>query len=139
VARILVIDDDAAVRDMLEEMLRGVGHDVTKAPDGAAGLEMHRESPADLVIADIFMPGKEGIATIRELRAENPDLAILAISGGGRFGSRDLSETIDYLHVARRVGASGVLEKPIEWEELAETVAGLLGASPARRVPPATT
>ena len=103
-----------------------LGHRVTKAPNGEVGLTRFRECPTDLVITDIYMPEKEGIATIRELLTEDPELKIIAISGGGDFGRSSLSTKVDYLKVAKRVGASSVLTKPIEWEELAEAVGDLL-------------
>jgi CheY-like chemotaxis protein len=128
-ARILVIDDEPAVRRMLREMLEEVGHEVVTAPEGDAALARFRQSPFDLVITDIFMPGREGISTIAELRREHPDLPILALSGGGRPRPLDLASRMDYLEVARRHGATRVLRKPVDWEELALTVKELLASA----------
>ena len=125
-SRILVIDDEPAVRRMLCEMLEEVGHEVETAPEGDTALALFREHPFDLVISDIFMPGREGISTIAELRREHPDLPILALSGGGRPRPLDLASRMDYLEVARRRGATRILRKPVDWEELTLTVKELL-------------
>ena len=126
VARILIIDDDLQVLEMLGEMIEQLGYEPIMAHDGAAGIRMFRQSPVDLVITDIFMPEKEGISTIMELRKERPTLPIIALSGGGRFGDTDLTAKMDFLEVAERVGASAKLRKPVDFEELAETISRLL-------------
>jgi CheY-like chemotaxis protein len=122
-ARILVIDDERQVRDMLEEMLRSAGHAVTMASSGDEALEIQRGSPCDLVIVDIFMPGRQGLDTIRELRAGNPDLKIVALSGGGGFARFDALES------AIEAGASVTMRKPVDWEELILTIGNLLQTS----------
>jgi YesN/AraC family two-component response regulator len=119
-ARILVIDDDAQVREMLREMLERVGHEVIEAADGSGGMKLFRENPADVVVTDIFMPEKDGIVTIQELRTAYPDLGIIALSGGGGF------QRFDFLETARRLGASAILRKPVDWEELTQAVSELL-------------
>ena len=119
-ARILVIDDDDQVRVMLEEMLRRAGHEVITATDGDDGLKTFRKDPTDLVITDIFMPEKEGLAAIQELRSEFPAVRIIALSGGGKF------RRFDFLETAQQFGAAATLRKPVEWEELIETVDNLL-------------
>ena len=81
-ARILLLDDDRALRDVVRMILEEAGHVVNDAPDGRAGVEMYRESPSDIVITDIRMPEKTGNETILELRAEFPDVKIIAMSGG---------------------------------------------------------
>ncbi len=120
VARILVIDDDVQVREMLREMLERVGHEVVEASDGTSGVKLFRENPTDVVVTDIFMPDKDGIVTIQELRSEFPDVGIIALSGGGGF------QRFDFLETARRLGASAILRKPVDWEELTEAVSKLL-------------
>ena len=121
-AKILLIDDDEQVRLTIRTMLERIGHDVVEAPDGAVGVEMFRESPADLVITDIVMPQKGGITTIYELRRDYPDLRIIAMSGGGALRGTD------YLEVARQIGASRTINMPVEMEELREVVTELLSA-----------
>jgi len=81
-ARILVIDDDADTRAMLEQILKAAGYEVILAADGREGVERHSTSPADLVITDIYMPKQDGLETIQELRSCFPTVAIIAMSGG---------------------------------------------------------
>lgn len=123
VARILVIDDERQVRDMLEEMLRSTGHVVVLASDGEEALEAQRRAPCDLVIADLFMPGRQGLDIIRELRDTDPDLKIVALSGGGGF------DRFDALDSAIEAGASVTMRKPVDWEELILTIGSLLQTS----------
>jgi CheY-like chemotaxis protein len=119
-ARILIIDDDDTVRLSLKMLLEDAEYEVVEADDGEAGLECMRENPADLVISDIFMPKKEGIETIDELRREFPHVRIIAISGGGRM------DPDAYLDIARRVGADASLFKPFDMKVLLNMVERLL-------------
>jgi DNA-binding response OmpR family regulator len=84
-ARILVVDDSASMRRSLAEILTRAGHEVIQAADGAEACRTSREVEVDvdLVILDLFMPEKDGIETLRELRARAPGIPIIAISGGG--------------------------------------------------------
>lgn len=117
---ILVIDDDAAVREVVREMLRLEGYDVTIAENGRQAIELLGERRFDLVITDLIMPEKEGIETIAEIRRTHARLPILAISGGGRIGPSD------YLETARYLGADATLAKPFARQELLTTVDSLL-------------
>jgi CheY-like chemotaxis protein len=81
-ANVLVIDDDAGIRFLLHKCLTGDGHDVREAEDGVQGVRQYRADPADLVLCDVFMPRKEGLETIRELRTLDPRARIIAMSGG---------------------------------------------------------
>jgi CheY-like chemotaxis protein len=105
-ADILVIDDDAQVRAWMRMALKSAGHQVREAGDGAEGVETFRRQPSDMIFCDLFMPGKEGLETIRELRREFPDMPVVAMSGGGRLGHMDM------LRAARLFGAVDVLQKP---------------------------
>jgi CheY-like chemotaxis protein len=116
-ARILVIDDDEDVRAVIQEALQEAGYDVVLAKDGARGLEAQRRCPADLVVTDVFMPERDGIETIRDLKQEFPDLKIIAMSGGGRLVKND-----NYLSTASSLGAESVLHKPFEARVLLESV-----------------
>jgi DNA-binding response OmpR family regulator len=119
-ARILVIDDDPQVQDMLKQFLERAGYEVGVAPDGNAGLILHRAHPADLIITDIVMPGKEGLETIMECRRDFPAVRIIAISGGGKIGPHD------YLNTARAMGAQRTFSKPFDLQELLAAVRELL-------------
>ncbi|HEX4600635.1 MAG TPA: response regulator [Gemmatimonadales bacterium] len=124
-ARILVIDDEVQLRGVVRRILERAGHDVVEAGDGDEGLKRHREHGADLVLLDIFMPGRDGIELIRDLRAEAPETKIVVMSGGGRRGNLDL------LDDARMLGASRSLRKPFELAALLALVREMLGEPPA--------
>ena len=83
-ARILVVDDDKAVRQLLRTVLERRGHSVVEAENGAEGLQYYRAAPADLVITDIQMPVMDGLQMIKELRGAFPTVKIIAISGEKR-------------------------------------------------------
>lgn len=111
-ARILVIDDEDLVRFTVEQILTAAGHVVATAENGAAGLRHQREIPFDLVITDIMMPEQDGIETIRALKAEFPNLPIIAISGGGRMGN------MNYLEMAKDFGVASTIPKPFTPEDI---------------------
>lgn len=117
-AKILVIDDEPAVRRAICQMLTRGGHQILEAADGIDGLDVARASRPDAVITDIMMPNKEGIETIRELRKDVPDLPILVISGNP--GSQL------YLQMATLLGAHSALAKPFRASELLDAVAAML-------------
>jgi len=120
---ILVIDDDAMVRQAPIRVLENSGYEVQCAPDGRQGLRAFRIRRPDLVISDIIMPEMEGIETIMELRILSRDCPIIAISGGGRLGKAD------FLAVAKKLGATATLNKPFETEDLLRTVANCLAGN----------
>lgn len=119
-ANILVIEDDNLVAGAIEAVLTKAGHVVTLAENGEVGLSKFDAAPADLVITDVIMPRKEGIATIRELRERVPTLPIIAISGAGR------AKNYDYLRMADKLGATEVMYKPFPNSKLIAIVAKLL-------------
>ena len=113
---ILIIDDDETIRGLLRAILEREGYRVLEAPDGDEGIKRFTETPTDLVITDLVMPGKEGIETIRDLRQKFPDIKIIAVSGGGRIGPDS------YLKMAKGVGALRTLNKPFDRTVLLKTV-----------------
>jgi CheY-like chemotaxis protein len=122
---ILLIDDDAMVRVAISRVLETAGFAVAVAEDGRQGLKLLHSLEPRLVITDIIMPEKEGIETIIEMRAIRPDLKIIAISGGARFGN---VTPLNFLGVARSLGADDVIAKPFEPEELITKVRQQLDA-----------
>jgi two-component system cell cycle sensor histidine kinase/response regulator CckA len=119
-ARILLIDDDEAVRTPTARILELLGHEVVIAEHGEAGLKMWREQGADLVITDVCMPGMTGLEVIVQLRAFAPDLAVLAMSGGLE------SQLLALLGTAEQAGAIRSLGKPYTLDELRSAVGELL-------------
>ena len=120
--RILVIDDDPDVRGSLSKILTRAGYEVVVAADGAAGITLQHNEPADVIITDIFMPGLDGLQTIRQLKKEGSGVRIIAVSGGDRTGTVDLKEH------ARLMGAFNVLAKPFEMDDVLAAVKEALGA-----------
>jgi len=119
-AAILVIDDDALVRDGIRFVLERAGHTVAMSGEGAEGCRVYRDGAFDLVITDILMPGQEGLGTIRRLLEADGTANILAISGAGAaFGTR-------ILEAAAQAGAAATLAKPFRPAELLDAVAACL-------------
>lgn len=110
--RILVIDDDDGVRDMLQCMLERERYEVSVAIDGQDAEKWFQQERFDLVITDILMPEKEGIQTIIDLRKHCPQTKIIAISGGGVGGPEH------YLKSARSFGANRIFAKPFDYDEM---------------------
>ena len=119
---ILVIDDNVAVLSTLIYLLEEAGYRVVSAENGDAGARIYRSQNPDLVIADIIMPERGGISTIREIKQLCPEAKIIAISGGARIGNADP------LDAAREVGATTALAKPLDPDDFLEIVNGLLAA-----------
>lgn len=116
---ILVIDDDPRIRLLIRRILEKDGHMIDEAGDGASGVESHRRNGYQLVITDIIMPDQEGVETIRILKREFPGLPVIAMSGGG-------GTDLDYLGLARKLGADAILHKPFPNQEISEAVTRLL-------------
>jgi CheY-like chemotaxis protein len=119
-AKVLVIDDDAAMRRLVVRALSAKGHEVAEAENGLDGLEaMERGKPA-VMITDILMPKTEGIETISKAKERFPETKIIAISGGG------MSRNLMFLDVARALGVDATLAKPFRPAELVEAVSKVL-------------
>jgi CheY-like chemotaxis protein len=119
-AKIIVIDDEPYILLLLKKMLEKEGYQVDMATNGVEGIELYHKHGADLIITDIVMPEKEGLETIINLKAENPSLKVIAISGGGRVDSRE------YLHSAQLLGAEKIFQKPFKKDEIVQAVRELL-------------
>jgi CheY-like chemotaxis protein len=120
-ASILVIDDERAVRESLAKILRREGHEVRTAASGEEGLRMWREQGAAVVILDIHMPGFDGIEMLVQLRALEPLLPVIVISGG------DQTHTLGLLGDAKLLGAVRALAKPFSLSEITAAVNHALG------------
>jgi CheY-like chemotaxis protein len=120
-ARILVIDDDEELRETIRRVLEGRGHEVAEADEGGAGLDYIAQRAPELVITDVFMPGRDGIETLLELRKAFPKLRVIVMSGG------DASGLLNLLDDAAMLGANWTLPKPFTPDELLHAVDYLLG------------
>jgi excisionase family DNA binding protein len=116
--RILVVDDEASIRDLLTKTLALAEYDVDAAPDGRSALERMRLYPYDLLIADLKMPGMDGLAVIREAKRYKPDLPVIIITG---FSTE--SSAIE----AVNLGVAGYLTKPFRVPQVLAAAAKALG------------
>lgn len=110
---ILVVEDDAAQRELLAEYLQGYGHSVEIARDGAEGSEMFGRGTYDLVITDRAMPRLNGIELTREVKQDAPGMSVILLTGfGATLGKAEADEA----------GVDIILPKPIDPEGLQEAV-----------------
>ena len=123
-AHILVIDDDPVLRRVITLALEAVGHSVLRCENGRKAVAYLEHDHTDLLITDIVMPEMDGVETLRAARQLDPDLPILAISGGGSFDPKD------YLGIAQAFGATAILPKPFRPAELVDLVSQLLAPRP---------
>jgi len=128
-ARVLVIDDEEKARRIVDVMLRNAGHDPVLTVDGHEGLQRFEQQQFDLVICDLFMPNKEGIATLRELRRLNSTVPVIMMSSGMTSVSYLGMAHVDYLAMAEALGATRTLEKPFNYSQLIKLVRECVGSS----------
>jgi two-component system response regulator MprA len=126
-ARILVVDDEPAVRESLTSSLTFEGYDVAEASDGVEALERVAEAEPDLVVLDVLMPRMDGLTTCRRLRAGGSTLPVLMLTARDMVGDRVTG--LD-------AGADDYLVKPFELDELLARIRALLRRS-TRTSPPA--
>ncbi|MCC6168843.1 MAG: response regulator [Caldilineaceae bacterium] len=119
-ARILVIDDNTALREALCEWLQQSGHEAIPMATGRQAAQLHRTEPVQLIITDLFMPETDGLEIIAEFRRDYPEVKIIAVSGGGSRGM------VELLSVAQRMGAQRALMKPFDIHTLLTAVNELL-------------
>ncbi|HEY2149881.1 MAG TPA: response regulator [Vicinamibacterales bacterium] len=116
--RVLVVDDEASIRDLLGKTLALAEYDVDVAPDGRSALERMRLYPYDLLIADLKMPGMDGLTVIREAKRYKADLPVIIITG---FSTE--SSAIE----AVNLGVAGYLTKPFRVPQVLAAAAKALG------------
>jgi DNA-binding NtrC family response regulator len=119
----MVVDDEASVRSALRKILERMGHDVSEAENGRVALEQYREDPCDAMLVDLYMPEVDGVEVMIRLKADDPDVKVVAVSGGG-WKSKDsaLGEMTD-------LGAVETIAKPFTVDEVVEVMARVLGTS----------
>ena len=132
-ARILIVDDDAAVQTTVRLLLERAGHSVVTAGDGRKGLAMFESGDFDLLFLDIFMPGMDGFETMRLIHQLRPLVPIIVISG--RPISSEPDGAPDFLTMAIKLGAVSSLQKPFKPAALLAAVDRCLEAA-KRRSPP---
>src|ERR1700694_426752 len=116
--RVLVVDDEASIRDLLAKTLALAEYDVDVAPDGRSALERMRLYPYDLLIVDLKMPGMDGLAVIREAKRYKADLPVIIITGYSTESS-----AIE----AVNLGVAGYLTKPFRVPQVLAAAAKALG------------
>lgn len=114
--RVLVIDDEPSVRELVSRLLRRAGFDVVEAPGGDAGIAAYRDRHPHLVLVDVQMPHKDGLQVIREILDFDPTARLIAMSGTAEFGG------VDTVTAAHAAGASDFLLKPFGTKEILERV-----------------
>ncbi len=110
--KVLIIEDEKAVRELVGRMLESRNHTMIEASDGIQGLQAYQAEKPDVVVTDIIMPNADGLEVIRKIMQWEPEAKIIAISGGGRVEERT------YLNYAKKFGARAILAKPFEPDEL---------------------
>jgi CheY-like chemotaxis protein len=118
---VLVIDDDAILRDLVADWLLAAGYKVRKAADCRAALTAIQENPPALIVSDMFMPGACGAAAIAELRRCAPAAAFIAVSGYFKSGCGVSADE------ALAAGAARALAKPVRRAQLLIAVSELIG------------
>jgi DNA-binding NtrC family response regulator len=118
--RILVVDDDEAIRSAIRRALEYAGHAVGEANNGHDALAKLAAEPYDVVITDLIMPDSDGLELTFKMRRIHPGLHVIAISGGGRMPPER------YLELARSAGAAAGLAKPFLMDQLLTVVESML-------------
>ena len=118
--RILVVDDESMIRNMLRQVLESDGYEVYEAPDGMAAQSIYREEPMDMIITDLAMPERNGLEVIDEVARSFPEVKIIAMSANATGGGgMDLAS-------AQSKGAHRTFPKPFGMGDLKSAVKALL-------------
>src|SRR5882724_674313 len=125
--RILLIDDEDAIRSTFQRILRAAGHEVAAYGSGRAALAAAEVVAFDLVLTDVLMPDMDGVEILRAFAKRVPRPKVMVMTGGVEMLG------MDFLAIAPSLGADGVIAKPIRAKDLVTTVATVLAVA----VPPA--
>lgn len=120
--KILIIDDQAKIRTLIGRAMETFGYAHRATGNSQEALLLCQTWKPDAILTDIFMPEKDGLEVIRELRKTLPGVVILAMSGGGGTGD------LDVLRTAQLMGAKRVLAKPFPMQELKQALKELVGS-----------
>ena len=118
--KILLVDDNAELRDLFRELLEGSGYEVLEAENGETGLSLWQRNAADLLVLDLMMPDKDGFAVLHELKREGKKPKVLVISGALKGGKTWLEPLDQHLPDIR------YLEKPFTNERFLTVVEEML-------------
>ena len=119
--RIMIADDNPDTLCFMQVALEQAGYEVQTAPEGAQALALLAKRRADLLITDVFMPGQDGIETLRDCKTRFPQTRIIVMSAGGGSGRK-----LDYLPAAALIGADATLRMPINVDQLLDAVREVL-------------
>jgi two-component system nitrogen regulation response regulator NtrX len=123
--RILVVDDDAQIRNLLRTVLAAHGYIVRHAADGTEAARLIRDEVPDLVVTDIFMPEADGFEVLTVIKKSYPEIPVIVVSGS------QITPNVDFLDLAGRLGAYSVLQKPFRPQELIDAIEQALANKPA--------
>jgi DNA-binding response OmpR family regulator len=112
-AKILVIDDEPGIRDLLDTLLSEKGHDVILADTGEKGLEVFRRARPDVVVLDLKMPGMDGLTVLQQVRRDNPKQPVIILTGAGTPESEEQ---------VRKLGVTEYVEKQFSLHLLGEAL-----------------
>jgi CheY-like chemotaxis protein len=116
-AKILVIDDEQGIRDLLDTLLRRKGYDVVLAESGQKGLDLFRRERPDVVVLDLKMPGMDGLAVLQQVRSFNPKQPVIVLTGAG---------TPEIEQQVRALGVTEYVEKEFSLHRLGDSLKRLL-------------
>ena len=119
--RIMIADDNPDTLSFMQFVLEKEGYEVQTAPEGAQALALLAKRPADLLITDVFMPGQDGIETLRDCKTRFPQTRIIVMSAGGGTGKK-----LDYLPAAALIGADATLRMPVNVDQFLDAVREVL-------------
>jgi two-component system chemotaxis response regulator CheY len=120
-ASVLIVDDEDQIRELIRKTFEQSGYQVFEASTGKAALEEYRTVPTDLVIMDILMPDQDGFESISMIRHESPKVKIIAMTG-----SNDMIGVLDFLDVAKMLGATRTIQKPFDMKDLLDAAQSVL-------------
>jgi len=116
-AKVLVIDDEEGIRDLLDTLLSRKGYEVVLSSNGQRGLELfHRERP-DVVVLDLKMPGMDGLTVLQQIRTRDPKMPVIVLTGAG---------TAETELKVRALGATDYVEKEFSLHRLGDSLKRLL-------------
>ena len=116
-AKVLVIDDEPGIRDLLHQLLRRKGHDVVLAESGQNGLEFFRRFRPDVIVLDLKMPGMDGLTVLQQVRSLDPKQPVIILTGAG---------TPETEQQVRALGVTEFVEKEFSLHLLGDSLKRLL-------------